>query len=171
MVQAMAGYRGLLYGGLLGGLGCYFAGIAFPTFGRQRLPLKAFLTASGALVIPRLSVFSEWEVLLTSVVVGLIWFHAASHAVAMAWFTLSADKALLRHEAQEREFETRVRNMARLELGKKGFVATEEEIQKWKDGLRQEYYDRVAALASSANSTPQGTPGAETATGSETPSS
>lgn len=49
LVQSFAGLKGLVYGTVLGGLGCYFAGIAYPKFGQQRLQVKVFLTASGML--------------------------------------------------------------------------------------------------------------------------
>jgi len=46
---------------------------------------------------------------------------------------VGADKALLSHEAREREAEAALRNQARLELGRRGIVGTETEIAKWKD--------------------------------------
>lgn len=65
----------------------------------------------------------------------------------MAWFTFSADKALLRHETEERDFDIRLRSLARTELGRQGIIATEHEINKWKDGLRQEFYSRTQPTA------------------------
>ena len=48
-------------------------------------------------------------------------------------FVVGADTVLLSHESQERSGENLVRSRARMELGKKGIVASEKEIEKWKD--------------------------------------
>ncbi|KAI5120501.1 hypothetical protein M0805_000086 [Coniferiporia weirii] len=44
-----------------------------------------------------------------------------------------ADSALLAHEHGQRVTETRVRKEARIDLAKRGLVATETEIAKWKE--------------------------------------
>ncbi|KAK0525456.1 hypothetical protein OC835_005599, partial [Tilletia horrida] len=56
---------------------------------------------------------------------------------------VGADTVLLNHESQERSEEHAIRNRARLELGRKGIVASEAEIEKWKEEVRREYYARV----------------------------
>ncbi|GAC99073.1 hypothetical protein PHSY_006670 [Pseudozyma hubeiensis SY62] len=48
-------------------------------------------------------------------------------------FVVGADTVLLSHESQQRSEENMVRSRARAELGKKGIVASEKEIEKWKD--------------------------------------
>ncbi|KDN45730.1 hypothetical protein K437DRAFT_246930 [Tilletiaria anomala UBC 951] len=59
-------------------------------------------------------------------------------------FVVGADTKLLSHESQQRARESRIRQMACSELGRKGIVASEAEIEKWKDTLRQEYLDKQA---------------------------
>ena len=48
-------------------------------------------------------------------------------------FVVGADTVLLSHESQQRSEENMVRSRARAELGKKGIVASEKEIERWKD--------------------------------------
>ncbi|KAI0939454.1 hypothetical protein AcW1_004491 [Taiwanofungus camphoratus] len=45
---------------------------------------------------------------------------------------LGADNALLSHEAEKRQMETALRKEARIDLARRGLVATETEIAKWK---------------------------------------
>ena len=45
---------------------------------------------------------------------------------------MAADEALLSHEHVERKAETDLRREARLDLARRGLVATESEISKWK---------------------------------------
>lgn len=51
---------------------------------------------------------------------------------------VGADTVLLNHESQQRSEENMVRARARAELGKKGIVASEKEIEKWKDEYIQQ---------------------------------
>ncbi|SPO26473.1 uncharacterized protein UTRI_04062 [Ustilago trichophora] len=53
-------------------------------------------------------------------------------------FVVGADTVLLSHESQQRSEENMVRSRARAELGKKGIVASEKEIEKWKDEYIQQ---------------------------------
>ncbi|PWZ00272.1 hypothetical protein BCV70DRAFT_237437 [Testicularia cyperi] len=48
-------------------------------------------------------------------------------------FVVGADTVLLSHESQQRSEENMVRSRARAELGKKGIVASEKEIERWKE--------------------------------------
>ena len=45
----------------------------------------------------------------------------------------SADRALLSHEGQQRATEAVLRREARIDLARRGLVATETEILKWRD--------------------------------------
>ncbi|KAI0049556.1 hypothetical protein FA95DRAFT_1453524, partial [Auriscalpium vulgare] len=45
----------------------------------------------------------------------------------------AADTALISHEHEQRRTETDLRREARLDLARRGLVATETEISKWKD--------------------------------------
>ncbi|KAE8224874.1 hypothetical protein CF319_g2295 [Tilletia indica] len=56
---------------------------------------------------------------------------------------VGADTVLLSHESQQRSEEHAIRNRARLELGRRGIVASESEIERWKDEVRREFYARV----------------------------
>ncbi len=58
---------------------------------------------------------------------------------AIFGFTTHADSQLLDHEGRERTMENRIRNLARAELGRQGIIASEAEIEKWKQGLKDEY--------------------------------
>ena len=51
---------------------------------------------------------------------------------------MGADTVLLSHESQQRSEENMVRSRARAELGKKGIVASEKEIERWKDEYIQQ---------------------------------
>lgn len=53
-------------------------------------------------------------------------------------FVVGADTVLLSHESQQRSEENMVRSRARAELGRKGIVASEKEIEKWKDEYIQQ---------------------------------
>lgn len=53
-------------------------------------------------------------------------------------FVVGADTVLLSHESQQRSEENMVRSRARAELGKKGIVASEKEIERWKDEYIQQ---------------------------------
>ncbi|SNX84953.1 uncharacterized protein MEPE_03662 [Melanopsichium pennsylvanicum] len=57
---------------------------------------------------------------------------------AIFGFVVGADTVLLSHESQQRSEENMVRTRARAELGKKGIVASEKEIEKWKDEYIQQ---------------------------------
>jgi len=48
-----------------------------------------------------------------------------------------ADTALLSHENQQRLSESDLRRQARIDLARRGLVATESQIRKWKDEHRQ----------------------------------
>lgn len=48
-------------------------------------------------------------------------------------FVVGADSVLLNHESQQRSSENLIRNRARAELGRQGIVASESEIEKWKE--------------------------------------
>ncbi|EPQ26834.1 uncharacterized protein PFL1_05469 [Pseudozyma flocculosa PF-1] len=50
-------------------------------------------------------------------------------------FVTGADTVLLSHEDQQRSSENLIRNRARAELGQRGIVASEAEIEKWKDAF------------------------------------
>ncbi|KAL9933211.1 hypothetical protein V8E36_007929 [Tilletia maclaganii] len=56
---------------------------------------------------------------------------------------VGADTVLLSHETKERSAEHAIRNRARLELGRRGIVASESEIERWKEEVRREYFARV----------------------------
>ncbi|CAD6893787.1 unnamed protein product [Tilletia controversa] len=60
---------------------------------------------------------------------------------------VGADTVLLNHESQERSEEHAIRNRARLELGRRGIVASESEIEKWKEQVRREYWEKQDAAA------------------------
>lgn len=67
-------------------------------------------------------------------------------------FVVGADTVLLTHEGQQRSHENMVRTRARAELGKKGIVASEKEIERWKDEYIQQKLEerrlrREASLA------------------------
>lgn len=53
-------------------------------------------------------------------------------------FVVGADTVLLSHESQQRSEENMVRSRARAELGRKGIVASEKEIEKWKEEYIQQ---------------------------------
>ncbi|CDR88497.1 uncharacterized protein SPSC_04324 [Sporisorium scitamineum] len=53
-------------------------------------------------------------------------------------FVVGADTVLLSHESQQRSEENMVRSRACAELGKEGIVASEKEIEKWKDEYIQQ---------------------------------
>ncbi|PWN52967.1 hypothetical protein IE53DRAFT_384555 [Violaceomyces palustris] len=58
-------------------------------------------------------------------------------------FVVGADTVLLNYEGQQRSEENLVRNRARVELGRKGIVASEKEIEKWKEEyIRQKLEER-----------------------------
>ncbi|KAK0566455.1 hypothetical protein OC861_003233 [Tilletia horrida] len=57
---------------------------------------------------------------------------------------VGADTVLLNHESKERSEEHAIRNRARLELGRRGIVASESEIERWKEEVRRDYYARIA---------------------------
>ncbi|KAG6911669.1 hypothetical protein DXG01_007919 [Tephrocybe rancida] len=59
----------------------------------------------------------------------------------------SAENALQAHEAEQRYVENKVRKQARYDLTRRGIVATETEIAKWKRE-RIEDYDRHFADSS-----------------------
>jgi hypothetical protein len=48
-----------------------------------------------------------------------------------------ADTALLSHENQQRMSENDLRRQARIDLARRGLVATESQIMKWKDEHRR----------------------------------
>lgn len=52
--------------------------------------------------------------------------------VTIFGLVVGADNALLSHEADQRIAETALRKEARIALGRRGIVATEGEIAKWK---------------------------------------
>jgi hypothetical protein len=45
----------------------------------------------------------------------------------------SADTALLSHETRQRQTENELRREARIDLARRGLVATESQIMKWRD--------------------------------------
>jgi len=53
-------------------------------------------------------------------------------AFTMFGVVVDADRALFRHELQERTRESKVRRQAIIDLNRRGLVATESEITKWK---------------------------------------
>jgi hypothetical protein len=55
-----------------------------------------------------------------------------SVSVTIFGLVISADKALLSHEADRRAAENVIRREARIDLARQGLVATETEIAKWK---------------------------------------
>lgn len=71
---------------------------------------------------------------------------------AIFGFTIYADTTLLNHEGQQRTTENRIRNLARADLGRQGIIASEAEIQRWKENFKREYRERAMAQES-ANET------------------
>lgn len=64
-----------------------------------------------------------------------------------------AEKYLLRYEHQQREGENELRRLARNELAKKGVIASETEIRKWRlerDAKLERLAARDAAAATEA---------------------
>jgi len=53
-------------------------------------------------------------------------------AFTMFGVVVDADRALFRHELEERTRESTIRRLAIVDLGRRGVVATEAEIVKWK---------------------------------------
>ena len=51
-----------------------------------------------------------------------------------------ADTALLSHESQQRMTENDLRREARIDLARRGLVATESQIMKWKDEHKRERF-------------------------------
>lgn len=52
-------------------------------------------------------------------------------------FVVGADTVLLNHEGRQRSEEDLIRSVARRELARKGILASEREIEKWKQDTRQ----------------------------------
>lgn len=52
-------------------------------------------------------------------------------------FVVGADTVLLNHEGRQRSEEDLIRGVARRELAKKGILASEREIERWKDETRE----------------------------------
>lgn len=52
-------------------------------------------------------------------------------------FVVGADTVLLNHEGRQRSEEDLIRGVARRELAKKGILASETEIEKWKESTRE----------------------------------
>lgn len=52
-------------------------------------------------------------------------------------FVVGADTVLLNHEGRERSEEDLIRGVARRELAKKGILASEREIERWKEDTRE----------------------------------
>lgn len=71
-----------------------------------------------------------------------------ARAAAIFGFVVGADTVLLNHESQQRTSENRIRQLARIELGRQGIVASEAEIERWKESLKQEYLAKQATAAS-----------------------
>ncbi|KAH9951755.1 hypothetical protein B0H21DRAFT_717329 [Amylocystis lapponica] len=61
---------------------------------------------------------------------------------------LSAESALLSHEAEKRQIETQLRREARIDLARRGRVATETEIARWKE-------ERVQRMQAESQPDPQ----------------
>jgi hypothetical protein len=53
-------------------------------------------------------------------------------AVTIAGLVIGADNALLTHEAERRRSEHAIRREARMDLARRGLIATETEIAKWR---------------------------------------
>ncbi|WFC94856.1 hypothetical protein MBRA1_001493 [Malassezia brasiliensis] len=98
-----AGIRGALVWGFVGFTGVFASHHIFPSFRRQTLAFKAFLTMSAASI-------------------GLVF---------------AAETALQRFEYEKRTHDNLIRNRAMRELGQRGIVASEREIQKWQEELIQ----------------------------------
>jgi hypothetical protein len=60
---------------------------------------------------------------------------------AIFGLVVGADTVLLSHESQQRSNENLVRARARAELAKRGMVATEKDIEKWKHDYIQQKLD------------------------------
>ncbi|PWN44246.1 hypothetical protein IE81DRAFT_310758 [Ceraceosorus guamensis] len=71
---------------------------------------------------------------------------------AIFGFVVGADTQLLTHESSQRIEENMIRTRARTELGRKGILASEAEIEKWRqetiDRLNREQGGAAAAAAS-----------------------
>lgn len=52
-------------------------------------------------------------------------------------FVVGADTVLLNHEGRQRSEEDLIRGVARRELARKGVLASEREIEKWKEETRK----------------------------------
>jgi hypothetical protein len=50
---------------------------------------------------------------------------------------VGADTVLLNHEGVQRSEEDLIRTVARRELARKGIIASESEIERWKDETRE----------------------------------
>jgi hypothetical protein len=56
---------------------------------------------------------------------------------AIYGFVIGADTVLLDHEGRQRSEEAAIRNVARRELAKQGILASETEIERWKEQTRE----------------------------------
>jgi hypothetical protein len=68
-------------------------------------------------------------------------------AVTIAGLVIGADNALLTHEAERRQSEHAIRREARMDLARRGLIATETEIAKWR-------VERTRQLEERANANP-----------------
>jgi hypothetical protein len=68
-------------------------------------------------------------------------------AVTIAGLVIGADNALLTHEAERRRSEHAIRREARIDLARRGLIATETEIAKWR-------VERTRQLEEQANANP-----------------
>lgn len=86
-------------------------------------------------------------------------------------FVVGADTVLLSHESQQRSEENMVRSRARAELGKKGIVASEKQIEKWKEEYiqqklqeRRQRRESLLRQLEQSDPTPAATPSASSST-------
>ncbi|KAK0555037.1 hypothetical protein OC845_000410 [Tilletia horrida] len=145
-LQRDAAIKGAAIWTMLGGSGVIMSHYLFPGFRRQTLAFKAFLVSGGmsieTLVVRPVSDCHNADIHVTNCNNRNL--RRAPPEATIFGLVVGADTVLLNHESKERSEEHAIRNRARLELGRRGIVASESEIERWKEEVRRDYYARIA---------------------------
>ncbi|KAI9616399.1 hypothetical protein H4Q26_010791 [Puccinia striiformis f. sp. tritici PST-130] len=116
------GVRWAIYSTILCGIGHIY----WPFFRKQTLAFKGFLISSGKILTIQ-SYLTELDESNLHLAVGVVW-----ELATMSGMVIWADYYLLRHEKKIRRADDMMRRQARKDLGERGIIATESELNKWK---------------------------------------